>query len=398
MSKGVVLSEVREKITALDQELLQLMGRRRALSLSVAQSKVDTVKNVRDVAREEELLISLIQRGHKLGLDAHYVTKLFQVIIEDSVLNQQAWLQERANNQHENPVSRVAFLGGKGSYSYLASHRYFSRRVESIVEMGCSTFDQIIKTVESGQAEFGLLPLENTSSGGINEVYDLLQHTSLSIVGELTQPVEHCLLTSQSSTLDAIDTIYCHAQPYQQCSNFLAGISGVKFEFVDSTAAAMEKVALLNQPNVAVIGSQEGGALYRLQSLTSGIANQQENHSRFIVVARKPVEVAVQIPAKTTFIMSTHHQSGSLVDALLVLKSNNINMTKLESRPIQGNPWEEMFYIDVEANIHSPEMQKALASLNEIAKQIKILGCYPSESVTAVTLPQVLLDSNTPVK
>lgn len=397
MGKGVVLSEVREKITALDQELLQLIAQRRELSLSVAQSKVDTVKNVRDTQREEELLIDLIQRGHKMGLDAHYVTKLFQVIIEDSVLNQQAWLQERANQQHEEPVSRVAFLGAKGSYSYLACHRYFSRRVESIMEMGCSTFDQIIKTVESGQAEFGLLPIENTSSGGINEVYDLLQHTTLSIVGELTQPVEHCLLTACDSSLDQIDTIYCHAQPFQQCSNFLAKLDNVKFEFVDSTAAAMEKVQLLSQPNVAVIGSQEGGALYQLLSIKNEIANQQENHSRFIVVARKAVEVAVQIPAKTTFIMSTHQQSGSLVDALLVLKNNHINMTKLESRPIQGNPWEEMFYIDVDANIHSANMQKALSGLNAITKQIKVLGCYPSESIVATPIPQVLLDSNTPV-
>ena len=148
MSKIVVLSQVREKITALDQELLKLLGERRQLSLSVAQSKIDTVKNVRDEVREEELLIDLIQRGHKLGLDAHYVAKLFHVIIEDSVLNQQAWLQERANVQHESPITRVAFLGAKGSYSYLASHRYFSRRVDSIVEIGCDSFDSIINTVE----------------------------------------------------------------------------------------------------------------------------------------------------------------------------------------------------------------------------------------------------------
>lgn len=397
MSKGVVLSEVREKITQLDQELLQLIGKRRALSLSVAQSKVDTVKNVRDTQREEELLIDLIQRGHKLGLDAHYVTKLFQVIIEDSVLNQQAWLQERANHLHDEPVSRVAFLGAKGSYSYLASHRYFSRRVEKIIELGCSTFDEIIKTVESGQAEFGMLPLENTSSGGINEVYDLLQHTSLSIVGELTQPVDHCLLTAVDSSIEKIDTIYCHAQPYQQCGKFVSQLKHVKFEFCDSTAAAMEAVERIGLPNVAVIGSQEGGALYHLHACETAIANQQENHSRFIVVARKAVEVAVQIPAKTTFIMSTHHHSGSLVDALLVLKNNQINMTKLESRPIQGNPWEEMFYIDVDANIHSSAMQTAFRELDNIAKQIKILGCYPSESIAATSIPDVLLDSNTPV-
>ena len=397
MSKGVVLSQVREEITALDQQLLKLFAQRRALSLSVAQSKVDTVKNVRDHQREEELLIDLIQRGHKLGLDAHYISKLFHVVIEDSVLNQQAWLQERANHQHTTPISRVAFLGAKGSYSYLASHRYFSRRVEKITEIGCPSFHQIISTVESGQAEFGMLPLENTSSGSINEVYDLLQHTSLSIVGELTQPVEHCLLTMDGSSLTQIDTIYCHAQPYQQCSQFLLKLNNIKFEFCDSSAAAMAKVCEINQPNVAVIGSLEGGVLYGLQISESKIANQKENHSRFIVVARKAVEVAIQIPAKTTFIMSTEQKSGALVDALIVLKNNNINMTKLESRPIQGNPWEEMFYIDVEANVHSEAMQIALKQLNDIAKDIKILGCYPSEHIVPTAIPQVLIDSNTPV-
>ncbi|NRA69945.1 MAG: chorismate mutase [Gammaproteobacteria bacterium] len=397
MTKGVVLSEVREKITVLDQQLLKIFAERRALSLSVAQSKVDTVKNVRDQQREEELLVDLIQRGHKLGLDAQYIAKLFHVIIEDSVLNQQAWLQERINNQTDKTTTSVAFLGAKGSYSYLASHRYFSRRVEEIIEIGCSSFNQIIDRVESGQAEYGMLPIENTSSGSINEVYDLLQHTSLSIVGELTQPVKHCLLSVHGSSLAAIDTIYCHAQPYQQCSQYLLPLKNIKFEFCDSTAAAMEQVAQLNQPNLAVIGSQEGGLLYDLTAVKSAIANQKENHSRFIVVARKAVEVAIQLPAKTTFIISTAQQSGALVDALLVLKNNDINMTKLESRPIQGNPWEEMFYIDVEANLHSKNMQQALQQLNKIAKQIKILGCYPTEHIIETPIPQILIDSNTPV-
>ncbi|MGB0834479.1 MAG: prephenate dehydratase [Psychrobium sp.] len=397
MSDKVVLSEVREKITALDQQLLTLLGERRQLSLSVAQSKIDTVKAVRDTEREEQLLIDLIQRGHKLGLDAHYVSKLFHVIIEDSVLNQQAWLQERANHQHESPVARVAFLGSKGSYSYLACHRYFSRRVEDIIELGCDSFSDIVTKVESGQAEFGLLPIENTSSGSINEVYDVLQHTSLSIVGELTQPVEHCLVTADNSSIEQIDTVYCHVQPYQQCSQFLSKHKGIKFEFVESTAAAMEQVATLNTSNVAAIASQEGGKLYGLTAIERNIANQQENHSRFIVVARKAVEVAVQIPAKTTFIMSTHQATGALVDALLVLKNNGISMTKLESRPIQGNPWEEMFYIDVDCNLHHASMQQALNELNSIAKDIKILGCYPSESIQATPIPDVLLDSNTPV-
>lgn len=396
MSSKMPLSAIRTNITELDQHLLELLAKRRQLSLSVAQSKADEIRNVRDQQREEELMISLIQRGRKLGLDAHYITSLYQTIIEDSVLNQQAYLQQRANPQHQHPLTRVAFLGSKGSYSYLASHRYFSRRVEKISEMGCNSFRQIISLVEAGQADYGVLPIENTSSGSINEVYDLLQHTSLSIVGELTQPVEHCLLTAVDTTIDKITTIYAHAQPYQQCSQFLASLGKVKIEYCDSTAAAMAKVSELKRQDAAVIGSLEGGKLYQLHAIKRQLANQKENHSRFILVARKAIDVAVQLPAKTTLIMATEQKSGALVDALLVLRDNHIKMSKLESRPIQGNPWEEMFYLDVEANLQSPQMQAALKGLSEHTRFIKVLGCYPSETIKATEIPDVLLETNTP--
>lgn len=396
MSSTMPLSEIRTKITALDQHLLELLAERRQLSLSVAYSKANEIRDVRDQQREEELMISLIQRGRKLGLDAHYITSLYQCIIEDSVLNQQAYLQERANPDHQSPITRVAFLGSKGSYSYLASHRYFSRRVESICEMGCTSFNDIISLVEDGKADYGVLPIENTSSGSINEVYDLLQHTSLSIVGELTQPVEHCLLTAVDTRLEDITTIYAHVQPYQQCSQFLSTLKDVKIEYCDSSAAAMAKVSELQQADAAVIGSLEGGKLYQLQAIKRQLANQAENHSRFILVARKAIDVAIQIPAKTTLIMATEQKPGALVDALMVLRDNNIQMSKLESRPIQGNPWEEMFYLDVSANLQSTEMQAALKGLSEYSRFIKVLGCYPSETIKPTEIPEVLLETNTP--
>ncbi|TNI77254.1 bifunctional chorismate mutase/prephenate dehydratase, partial [Aeromonas salmonicida] len=123
----------------------------------------------------------------------------------------------------------------------------------------------------------------------------------------------------------------------------------------------------------------------------NALANQKENYSRFIVVARKPIDVAPQIPAKTTLIMSTSQKPGSLVEALLVLRNNEINMTKLESRPVQGNPWEEMFYLDVSANLQTPAMQAALIELTKLTRYIKVLGCYPSEDVKPTTVPPVLM-------
>ena len=391
MNEALDLNKIREKITQLDQQLLTLFAERRALTLNVAKSKAHQIRPVRDQQREQELLIRLITNGKKLGLDAHYVTSVFQTIIEDSVLNQQAYLQTLANPNIQEPTVSVAFLGDKGSYSYLASHRYFSRRAEKIIESGCQSFAEIMQQVESGSVDYGMLPIENTSSGSINEVYDVLQHTNLSIVGEITQPIEHCLLTAVNTQLSKIKTIYAHGQPFAQCSNFLDKQSDIRIEYCESTADAMAKAYELQDDSVAVIGSEEGGNLYQLHALEKSIANQSENHSRFILVARKPVDVAEQIPAKTTLVIATGQKPGALVECLLVLKNKGINMCKLESRPIQGRPWEEMFYIDVEANLKNLALQEAISQITEQTNFIKVLGCYPIEHISPTNVPSSAL-------
>ncbi|MFT5277480.1 MAG: chorismate mutase/prephenate dehydratase, partial [Granulosicoccus sp.] len=213
------LEEIRKKITSLDSDLLTLLANRQGLTNQVAKTKVKNQIPVRDQAREEQLLIRLIKQGQKVGLDPHYVTQLFHVIIEDSVLNQQAMLARWANPGSDKPLNRVAFLGDKGSYSYLATQKYFSRRAGELLEIGCQSFVEIIHKVESGEADYAVLPIENTSSGSINEVYDQLQHTRLSIVGELTHPIKHALLASKGIEISKIKTIYAHPQVFAQCSH-----------------------------------------------------------------------------------------------------------------------------------------------------------------------------------
>jgi chorismate mutase/prephenate dehydratase len=389
------LETLREKITALDSELLSMLANRQKFTNQVAETKIKHHIPVRDHKREEQLLVRLIKQGQEHGLDAHYVTQLFHVIIEDSVLNQQALLAERANPGSSLPLNRVAFLGDKGSYSYLATQKYFSRRPGELLEIGCQSFAEIIKRVENNEADYAVLPIENTSSGSINEVYDQLQHTQLSIIGELTHPIKHALLVSQDTELSKITTLYAHPQVFSQCSHFLAELGNVEVKPCDSTSAAMMIVNELQSDTVASIGSEAGGALYGLQAIKSNLANQKENHSRFIVVARNSVKVPLQVPAKTTLVMSTVQKPGALVEALLVLRENSINMTKLESRPITGNPWEEMFYLDVEGNVQDGPMQKALEELQATSRYFKVLGCYPSEEInpTKVAAVSALADS-----
>ncbi|MFN3900428.1 MAG: chorismate mutase [Alishewanella aestuarii] len=375
------LDQIRTAISDTDQQLLGLLAKRRALALAVAEAKLSQNKPIRDQKREQELLLSLIEQGKPLGLDAQYVTRIYHVIIEDSVLQQQAKVQGQLNGEHT-PAVRVAFLGGQGSYSYWATQKYFTRRAERIIELGCDSFNDIVKAVETGHADYAVLPIENTSSGSINEVYDLLQHTRLSIVGELTHPIEHCLLGLPGTDLSKVRQVCSHPQVIAQCSQFLLGLTNVKIEYCESSSAAFAKVKALQDPAIIAIGGEEGGKLYGLEVLTRELANQKQNVSRFIVVARKPVQVAKAIPAKTTFIMYTGQQPGALVEALLVLKQHGISMSKLESRPIPGNPWEEMFYVDVSANLNDYAMTRALEELNNLTKFVKVLGCYPSDEVT----------------
>ena len=377
------LLPLREKINQLDQKLIEILAERRQVSTEVIQTKIAANIPLRDLARERSLIKALIEQGKQYNLDDILIKRLYQIIIEDSVLLQQKLLQEKLN-QGAISSANIAFLGPKGSYSHSAARRYASTHFDQLTESSCSTFKDVFEKIESKVVDYGILPIENSSSGSINEVYDLLQKTNLHIIGELSLPIDHCVLAIPSAKLEQIDTIYSHPQPFQQCSNFLENYPHWKIVYCDSTSSAMETVAKLNQPNIAAMGNKDGGELYGLQVLEHNFANQKENITRFIVLAREPIEVSEQIPAKTTILMKTGQQAGALVDALSVLRNHNIVMTKLESRPIHGTPWEEMFYIDLQGNVHDYEMQVALKELAAITLYTKVLGCYPSDSITAI--------------
>lgn len=380
------LMEIRQQITQLDRHLLKLLSERHRLAFDIARSKEVSKKPLRDLEREQQLLQELIQfaEHQNYQLEADYIRSIFQRIIEDSVSTQQVYLQQNLNVPQE--TCPIAFLGKRGSYSHLAARSYATRYQQNWLELSCASFNEVFDKVSCGDAKYGILPLENTTSGAINEVYDLLQHTELSLIGELAYPIKHCVLVHGNTDLSQIDTLYSHSQVIQQCSQFIQSLERVHIEYCESSSHAMQLVASLNKPNIAAIGNQDGGQLYGLRVLKSEIANQPNNITRFIVVAKEPLQVSAQIHTKTLLLMTTAQKAGSLVDALLVFKNHNINMTKLESRPIYGKPWEEMFYLEIEANIHHPDTQQALQELRLYSRYLKVLGCYPSEIIKPVDM------------
>ncbi|RTE85744.1 MULTISPECIES: chorismate mutase [Gammaproteobacteria] len=377
------LKALREQIESLDSELLQCLAKRRQLALDVARNKAKHEGLVRDTGREAELLMKLMEQGRDMGLDPGYLTRLYHIIIEDSVLTQHAWIQQG----DERGQLAIAHLGMPGSYSHLTAQSYATRRNCSLQGLSCETFEDVVAAVEDGRTTLGVLPIENTSSGSINDVYDLLRHTHLHIIGEAYLPVDHHLLSTSEASIENIKKIYAHPQALTQCSSFLQRLNGVELQACASSAHAMKLVADSNDPTLAAIGPQSGGALYDLFALADSMANQKENHTRFIVVSRDPLRVPSQLPSKTSLIMATHNQPGSLVDALLILRAHDINMTKLESRPMPGNPWEELFYVDVLVNSASTQWEAALKELSTITRFVKVLGCYPDERIKATHAP-----------
>ena len=206
--------------------ILELLSKRRDCSSKIVSSKEVGQGPVRDRNREEELLIERIQDGKQHGLDSHFVTKVFHEIIDDSLKVQQEYLQRRMNAEaYDQQLVRIAFQGIEGAYSHLAAKQYISGSSAQVSFLGCQTFKRAMEAVEKGQADFAILPIENTTSGGINDVYDLLLHTQLSIVGEEKLRVDHCLLGKEGTDPRDITKVFCHPQTVYQCSRFIADLN-----------------------------------------------------------------------------------------------------------------------------------------------------------------------------
>lgn len=387
--KPLDLSEVRDQITHVDQRIIQLLAERRHLSSLVAESKLQTGKKLRDIEREKALLTRLLDYGKQHHLDDHFVLNLFNMVIADSIDLQQKILQRRICPTTKRKHLPVSYLGPEGTYSFLAMKRYFLDSYETVSAIPCTSFREVIRKVEQEETDFGVLPIENTSSGSINEVFDELQSTSLSIVGEIIYPINHTIMAMPGTELSDIQTLVTHEQPFTQCSEYLLEFPHIQPKFVASTKTALDKVLKANDKSVAAIGNKDIGEEIGLISLAENIANQSQNETRFIIVSRDARVLSPQVTAKTTLTLKTGQRSGALVDALMIFKSANLVMTKLTSRPIIGKPWEEMFYIDVFANANTPEFVKLSQQLNSLTEGLEVLGCYPSATQAPVSLEDV---------
>ena len=267
---------------------------------------------------------------------------------------------------------RIAYQGEPGAFSEAAS-RFVNAGAELVP---CRTFEEVFRAVDDASVSYGVLPIENSIGGSIHRNYDLLVEHKLPIVAEVEIPVVHQLLALPGTSMAAIRRIYSHPQALAQCERFLRTLTGVEIVATYDTAGSAKLVADEHLTDAAAIASARAGEIFGLAPLASSIQDFDDNVTRFIVVGREPV--AQGVPDKTSIVFSLPNEPGSLFKALSVFALRGLDLTKLESRPIPGKPWEYLFYVDLAAAHDDVACQRALAHLGEFAPMLRTLGSYTS--------------------
>lgn len=385
MSKELNL--IREQLDKIDCRILEAVADRQKTIAQVAQLKAKETNRVRDIQREQAHLTRLLTLGRELGLDAYYVTRLFRHIFEHSVRYQQEYLADQQNPERRTGGAvTVAYQGVAGAYSHIAATKHFGPRGMEIVCVGYESFKEMLEAVKSGAAQYGMLPIENTTAGSINEAYDLLARMNLPVVGEEVLSIEHCLVALEEVPVSHIRRIFSHPQALAQCSNFLTSLSHCAVEPYVDTALSVKKIQSEQDNTQAAIASEEAANLYGLVVIRRGIANLKDNYTRFVVVARESVQYDPRIACKTSLIFATRDEKGALLKCLNVLAAHALNLTKLESRPRPNVPWEYLFYLDFEGNTANADVKAALQELAANTSHLKVLGSYPART-TKEALP-----------
>ncbi len=373
------LDSIRKRLDEIDRTILKALAQRQDLVKEVSELKLRNEEGIRDLEREEQLLNRIRDLAHDVGLDRYYAEHLFREIITNSVRFQTHSLVDHQNEKTTDDVIRVSYQGTDGAYSHQAALRHFSERYTTVDAVGYDTFQQAAQAVLDEKVDYAFLPIENTTAGSINDTYDILGNENLHIVGEEILKIVHCLMAIEPVEVGKIRRILSHPQAIAQCSHFLTKLPRCKVESYLDTAMSAKKVLEDGDLSQAAIAGAHAADLYGLHIIEHDIANQQENYTRFVVASKEPVEVDLQIPAKTSLMMVTSNEEGSLIECLNILHAHKINMAKLESRPRLNEPWKYSFYLDIHGNTDDPEVAIGLEELKDKAEELKILGCYPKE-------------------
>lgn len=374
------LTDYRKEIDAIDADLTSLFYKRMDIAAGIAAYKKANGLPALDAKREREKLMELMQNSP----DAlkNYTAQLYSLIFELSRSYQNLLLGpnstlpgdiERAIKDTPPlfpPEAAVACQGVEGAYSQIACEKLF--RMPNVFY--CSTFDAVFSAIESGFCRYGVIPLENSTAGSVNAVYDLMMRHNFRIVRSVRLKVDHNLLAKKGVKLEDIKEIYSHEQAINQCSAFLAKMKNVKVISCENTAAAAKLVAESDRRDIAALSSRACIELYGLDCLAASVQDRDSNFTRFICIS-KNLEIYPGAD-RTSLMMVLSHRPGSLYKVLSRFNALGINLNKLESRPMPERNFEFMFYFDLDTSVYSPQFIQLMGELEDACERFAYLGSY----------------------
>ncbi|MBQ8625167.1 MAG: prephenate dehydratase [Agathobacter sp.] len=378
------LLKLRDEIDKIDNQIVELYEQRMKIAEGVARFKIATGKKVFDKEREISKLHNLSAKASsdftRIG-----IVELFEQIMAVSRKKQYQLLNENgiveppafeAVDDFVTPNAKIVFQGVEGAYSQQAMTEYFGAQCDSF---HVETWKDAMEAIKSGQADFAVLPIENSSAGIISENYDLLVEYDNYIVGEQTIHIRHSLIGLPEAELTDISCVYSHPQALMQCSNYLSSHSEWDKISMENTAVAAKKIKEDGNIRHAAIASRLTAQLYGLKILDENLSDSETNATRFIIVTNKRIcdkKICAKTANRISICFEVAHTSGALYHMLSHFIYNNINMTNIQSRPIKDKNWEYRFFIDIEGSLQDSSVINALKGIEEEAVAMKILGTY----------------------
>lgn len=373
------IEELREKIDAVDDEIVRLFEQRMRLGAEIGEYKIRDGLKVVDRQREKNKLQDVVNKVstdfNKKGIRELFEQLMamnrkqqYQQLVKAGALGRLPFIEA---GELDAKNSRIVFPGTEGAYSQAAMQYYFGERCNSFY---VRTFRDAMEAIEEGAADYAVLPIENSTAGAVDEMYDLLVEFENYIVGEQIIKIEHCLLGLPGTDLEQIRTVYSHPQSLMQSARYLNAHENWQQVSMQNNAFAARKVSGDMDRSQAAIASEQAAKIYGLDILERGVNQSDTNSTRFIIVTNQ--KVFLKNAGKISLCLEVPHESGSLYRILSHFIYNGLNMTKIESRPIEGRNWEYRFFIDFEGNLGESAVKNALRGLREEARNMKVLGNY----------------------
>ncbi len=350
------LDRIREQIDAVDASLVELFNRRVALATRVGEIKRESGEGVVYRPEREAQILRSVCALSDGTMDDDTLVLLFREIISAC--------------RGAESRTRVSVLGPEGTYTQAAAFKHFGRQVETVCAV---SIEEVFRQVEARDVDYGVVPVENSTEGGISNTLDALLDTPVTICGEVNLPIRHCLLGSGDS-IAGLREILAHPQALGQCRRWLsAHLSGVSLVPVSSNAEAARQVA--GDASRACIAGEKVVELYGLEVLERGIQDVSGNTTRFLVLGNRPVPPSGR--DKSSILLSARNRPGALFDLLQPLARYGVDMTRIESRPARSGLWEYLFFVDIAGHHREEVVAKALAELQANAALFRVLGSYP---------------------